>query len=71
MAKDLFHINARKALENEGWKITADPLRIPISETAYLEVDLAAENVFLAEKDEEKIAVEVKFYQEIFHLCFP
>ena len=26
MAKDLFHDNARKALENAGWTVTSDPL---------------------------------------------
>lgn len=62
MAKDLFHNNVRRALEKESWKISADPLRIYISETAYLEIDLAAENVFMAEKDNHKIAVEVKSF---------
>jgi len=62
MAKDLFHENARKALENEGWLISADPLRIYISDTAYMEIDLAAENTFMAEKGDDKIAVEVKSF---------
>ena len=62
MAKDLFHQNAREALEKAGWQISADPLRIYISETAYLEIDLAAENVLMAERGEEKIAVEVKSF---------
>lgn len=62
MAKDIFHPNAREALENEGWKISADPLRIYISDTAYLEIDLAAESVFKAERNQEKIAVEVKSF---------
>ncbi len=60
MAKDLFHKNARESLEKEGWKISADPLRIYISKKDYLEIDLAAENAFLAEKGQQKIAVEVK-----------
>lgn len=62
MAKDLFHQNARQALEKEGWEISADPLRIYISKKDYLEIDLAAENVFMAEKGQEKIAVEVKSF---------
>jgi len=51
MAKDLFHKNAQESLEKEGWKISADPLQIYISKKNYLEIDLAAKNVFLAEKD--------------------
>lgn len=41
MAKDLFHTNVKTALEKDGWKITEDPLRVPIDGT-HLEVDLAA-----------------------------
>ncbi len=33
MAKDLLHQNVREALEKEGWKITNDPMRIPIDGT--------------------------------------
>lgn len=44
MARDIFHPNVREALEKDGWKITADPLRINIEET-HLEIDLAAENL--------------------------
>ena len=59
MAKDLFHENVREALLKEGWKITDDPLRVPI-DGSYLAIDLAAEILFAAEKGTEKIAVEVK-----------
>lgn len=62
MARDLFHSNARAALEKEDWIISADPLRIYISKKDYLEVDLAAENVLMAEKGQEKIAVEIKSF---------
>ena len=61
MAKDLFHFNVREALEKERWNITDDPLRIPI-DGSHLEVDLAAEMVFGAERDDVKIAVEVKSF---------
>jgi hypothetical protein len=40
MAKDLFHSNVKTALEKDGWIISADPLRLYISDTAYLEIDL-------------------------------
>lgn len=61
MARDLFHLNFREALIKEGWKITHDPLRIPI-EVSYLEIDIAAEFILAAEKGEEKIAVEIKSF---------
>ncbi|MEM6319699.1 MAG: element excision factor XisH family protein [Bacteroidota bacterium] len=62
IAKDYFHNCVKEALEKENWEISADPLRIYISETAYLEIDLAAENVFAAERGDSKIAVEVKSF---------
>jgi XisH protein len=61
MAKDIFHENVREALLKEGWKITSDLLRIDLDET-YVEIDLAAEMVFAAEREGEKIAVEVKSF---------
>jgi hypothetical protein len=61
MAKDLFHNTVRQALLKEQWVITADPLRIQI-EGVKLEIDLAAEKVFAAEKAGRKIAVEIKSF---------
>jgi XisH protein len=61
MARDKFHSNAREALVKEGWNITDDPLRIPI-DGSYLEIDLAGEKVFAAEREGQKIAVEVKSF---------
>ncbi|HAA32351.1 MAG TPA: fatty-acid oxidation protein subunit alpha [Cyanobacteria bacterium UBA8553] len=45
----------------QQWVITADPLIIKI-EGVKLEIDLAAEKVFAAEKAGRKIAVEVKSF---------
>jgi hypothetical protein len=59
MARDLYHQNVREALEKEGWVITADPIHISLDET-YIEIDMAAEMIFAAEKANQKIAVEVK-----------
>lgn len=59
MAKDLFHQAVKTALIKDGWTIVSDPLIIRIDRVK-LEVDLAAEKVFAAEKDGQKIAVEVK-----------
>ena len=61
MAKDLFHQAVKTALLKDGWTITSDPLIIRIDRIK-LEIDLAAEKVFAAEKNGQKIAVEVKSF---------
>ena len=61
MAKDLFHKAVKKALIKDGWTITNDPLTIRIDRVK-LEIDLGAEKVFAAEKNGQKIAVEVKSF---------
>ncbi|MFP5272815.1 XisH family protein [Coleofasciculus sp.] len=62
MAKDVFHQQVKKALIKEGWTITHDPLTIRISEAVKLQIDLAAESAIAAERDSEKIAVEIKSF---------
>ncbi len=61
MAKDRYHHIVRKALEQEGWTITDDPL---ILETLKrdLEIDLGAERLIAAERGKEKIAIEIKSF---------
>jgi XisH protein len=60
-AKDIYHDRVRKALENDGWTITHDPLSVKwLGRT--LQVDLGAERLIAAEKGTEKIAVEVKSF---------
>lgn len=61
MAKDFYHNNVRQALEKDGWKITHDPYRIVIEDIGY-EIDFGAEPLLAAERDEQKIAVEVKSF---------
>ena len=61
MAKDLFHPHVRRALEKDGWTITHDPLLLPWG-SAPVYVDLGAEKIIAAEKNERKIAVEVKSF---------
>ena len=61
MAKDLFHQAVKQALTKDGWTITNDPLTIRIDRVK-LEIDLGAEKVFAAEKNGQKIAVEVKSF---------
>ncbi|MEM9945816.1 MAG: element excision factor XisH family protein [Cyanobacteria bacterium P01_D01_bin.36] len=61
MAKDLFHDAVRRALEKQQWVITADPLRIKFGDIKF-QVDLAAERILAADRDGEKIAVEIKSF---------
>jgi hypothetical protein len=61
MAKDIYHYTVRAALKKDGWTITDDPLRFAIgSRSVY--IDLGAEKLFAAEKEDRKIAVEVKSF---------
>ena len=63
MAKDRYHFIVKEALINEGWKITHDPFPLRDWDPDW-EIDLGAEKVFGAEKDNQKIAVEVKSFLE-------
>lgn len=59
-SRDLYHYSVREALEKEGWLITHDPYSIAIGRrTGY--IDLGAEMI-AAEKENEKIAVEIKTF---------
>ncbi len=60
-AKDTFHEAVKSALEKDGWCITQDPLYINFAEVE-IYIDLGAEKLLAAEKDEEKIAVEIKTF---------
>lgn len=61
MAKDRFHYVVRNALEKAQWKITSDPYEISLDEVDF-EIDLAADKLIAAEKNSQKIAVEVKSF---------
>jgi len=61
MAKDIIHYSCREALEKEGWIITDDPFALKTGGFR-MEIDLAAEQVFEAEKESEKILIEVKSF---------
>ncbi len=60
-AKDIFHDAVRKGLEKEGWVITDDPLKLQVGGVE-MYVDLGAEKLIAAEKNGEKIAVEIKSF---------
>jgi hypothetical protein len=59
--RDRYHNLVRHALEKDGWIITDDPLRLRWGKKD-MYVDLAAEKLLLAVKDEQKIAVEIKTF---------
>jgi hypothetical protein len=59
-AKDLFHEAVKIALQKEQWVIT-DPLKLEVGGTK-LEIDLGAERLLGAEREGEKIAVEIKSF---------
>ena len=60
-AKDIYHDTVKRALIKDGWKITAENLHLPWGgRDTY--VDIAAEKIFIAEKEGRKIAVEVKSF---------
>ncbi|MEL7351294.1 MAG: XisH family protein [Cyanobacteria bacterium P01_A01_bin.116] len=61
MAKDKFHYVVKTALEKENWQITADPYEINVDDVDF-EIDLAAEQLLAAVRDNQKIAVEVKSF---------
>ena len=59
-ARDAYHDLVIRALERDGWTITADPLRLTYGQRDFY-VDLAAEHTTVAaERDNRKIAVEIK-----------
>lgn len=61
MAKDKYHNLIIELLKEDGWVITHDPFYVKTLITK-VEIDLGAERVIAAEKDSEKIAVEIKSF---------
>ncbi|MCA2552359.1 MAG: XisH family protein [Microcystis sp. M04BS1] len=60
-ARDKFHGLVKHDLENEGWTITHDPYTIDLGFVDFY-LDLGAERLLAAIKDDEKIAVEIKTF---------
>jgi len=56
-----FHNAVRHALEKDGWRITHDPLHIDLIDIEVY-IDLGAEQLLGAERNNEKIAVEIKSF---------
>ncbi|QLE55105.1 XisH family protein [Nostoc sp. TCL26-01] len=60
-AKDLYHDAVKNALIKDGWLIIADPYIIKY-EDAELYADLAAEKPIAAQRQGQKIVVEIKSF---------
>lgn len=61
VARDIFHQAVKAALIKDQWQITADPLLL---QTGGIDmyIDLGAERLLAAQKDQERIAVEIKSF---------
>jgi hypothetical protein len=60
-AKDIYHNIVKEALTKDGWTITHDPLRLKWGgKTQY--VDLGAERLLGATRNQQNIAVEIKSF---------
>ncbi len=60
-AKDIFHEAVKQALQKEQWVITHDPLKLEFGNVKF-KIDLGAEKLIAAEKNSEKIAVDIKSF---------
>lgn len=60
-AKDRFHDVVKTALTKEQWIITQDPLGFKYGKVDF-QIDLGAEKLLAAERENEKIAVEIKSF---------
>ena len=60
-AKDIFHESVKKALQKEQWIITNDPLKFKFGEVNF-QIDLGTEKLLAAEKENKKIAIEIKSF---------
>jgi XisH protein len=58
---DIIHVSVKSALIKDGWLITDDPYIIQYRRTT-LYADLAAERPIAAERDDQKLVVEVKSF---------
>lgn len=63
-AKDKFHEAVKNALQKEQWLITHDPLHLDFADVE-MYIDLGAEKLIAAQRDQEKIAVEIKSFLRV------
>jgi hypothetical protein len=60
-AKDVFHQVVKSALIKDGWTITDDPLSLQLDSDQVF-IDLGAERLIAAQRNNEKITVEIKSF---------
>jgi hypothetical protein len=60
-AKDIFHDSFKAALTKDGWQVTHDPFTLKVGKKD-LFIDLGAEKLLAAERDTQKIAIEIKSF---------
>ncbi len=60
-AKDIYHDTVKNALIKDGWTITHDPLSLKVGKKDIF-IDLAANKLLVAQKQDTKLAVEVKSF---------
>lgn len=60
-AKDIYHELVKRLLIRDGWTITHDPLDVNYKKVRF-HIDLGAEQLFGAQRENVKIAVEVKSF---------
>ena len=63
-AKDIYHKAFVHALLKNGWTITHDPLTVTVGRRDLL-IDLGAERMLAAERNGERIAVEIKSFVKL------
>jgi hypothetical protein len=59
--KDKYHYQVKRALEKDGWLITHDPYFLKVEGVTY-PVDLGAEKLLAAEKESQKVLIEIKSF---------
>ncbi|MDB9540217.1 XisH family protein [Anabaenopsis tanganyikae CS-531] len=60
-ARDRFHNAVKNGLQKQGWKITHDPYTVSF-ELGDMYIDLGADKILAAERENQKIAVEIKSF---------
>ena len=63
-ARNRYHKQVCRALESDGWTITHDPLHLKWG-VRDLFVDLGAEKLLAADKDDRRIAVEIQSFAAV------
>ena len=60
--KDTYHDIVRIGLEKDGWRVIDDPLRV-VAGGVGLFIDLSAEPIMTFERENKKIAIEIKSFE--------